>query len=101
MQEAVKPIWKSGKTIVSENYGDHSEINESKWIAWLCPNCGELVGEQYRTGFTLPHKHKWCKYCPECGTKIDWSNAEELEMMNKNVQEQLGKIVKVLLEEAE
>ena len=35
----------------------------------MCDSCGETVG-WYPVGCNTPVK--FCKYCPECGRRVDW-----------------------------
>ena len=39
--------------------------NEHCVYNYTCPNCGEILSEVEN-----------CNYCPECGTRLDWSKNE-------------------------
>ena len=38
-----------------------------------CPNCNEVVGDYESNDL-------WCKYCPECGQRLKYSEPEEMEV---------------------
>lgn len=72
-QIAKKPILKSGTEVihVDREKGPH-ELTKSKYQDWTCPTCGCFVGQRYNST-QLTHDQKKCKFCNECGQKIDWS----------------------------
>lgn len=42
--------------------------------SWICGNCGETVGYgEFNPGGIDPVRNK---YCPECGRKVKWDDAE-------------------------
>lgn len=72
-QIARKPILKSGIEVIHVNRekGPH-ELAKSKYQDWTCPTCGCFVGQRYNST-QLTHDQRKCKFCSECGQKIDWS----------------------------
>ena len=72
-QIAKKPILKSGIEVIHVNRekGPH-ELTKSKYQDWTCPVCGCFVGQRYNST-QLTHDQRKCKFCSECGKKIDWS----------------------------
>lgn len=72
-QIAKKPILKTGAEVmhVNREKGPH-ELIKSKYQDWTCPVCGCFVGQRYNSA-QLTHDQRKCKFCNECGQKIDWS----------------------------
>lgn len=73
-----RPVWKEGRSVICKDYADrHGEVEENKWAAWVCPNCGWFVGEQY---ISRRHNQNKSNYCSRCGQAIQWDeNLEEME----------------------
>jgi hypothetical protein len=76
-QIPMKPILKSGESVVHCSYADGTggfEMN--RWQDWVCPVCGWFVGQRYnrvRNGSVLhPHDQRKSDFCNECGQRIDW-----------------------------
>lgn len=76
-QIARKPIIKSGTEVIHVNREKEShELTKSKYQDWTCPTCGYFVGQRYNST-QLTHDQRKCKFCSECGQKIDWSKKDE------------------------
>ena len=70
-----KPILKNGETGSFVDYENgHGEYRVTKWQDWVCPICGWFVGQRYNRSQNHSHDQRKCKYCNECGQKIDWSD---------------------------
>jgi hypothetical protein len=77
--KAMKPIWKSGESIVHSDYADgHGETKLHQWAAWVCPVCEWFVGEQFIPLWAgrKPHNQNKCNFCARCGQRIDWQSVE-------------------------
>ncbi len=72
-QIAKKPILKTGAEVIHVNREKGpNELIKSKYQDWTCPVCGCFVGQRYNSA-QLTHDQRKCKFCNECGRKIDWS----------------------------
>ena len=83
---ALKPVWKSGESLVFSDYADGTGSAEMRrWAAWVCPTCGEFVGEQFIPTFAKnkPHNQHKCNFCSQCGQRIDWQGVEEAPAPDK------------------
>lgn len=73
--EAKKPIWKEGISVVHSDYADgHGETARHGWAEWTCPVCGWFVGEQFIPSWTKhkAHNQRKSNFCSRCGQRIDW-----------------------------
>lgn len=74
---AMKPVLKTGKSIIHCNKGDQPhEWKFEKWQDWCCPVCGWFVGQRYNATQDKHHDQRKCNYCNECGQKLDWSDVK-------------------------
>lgn len=74
---AMKPILKTGKSIIHCNKGNQPhEWKFEKWQDWCCPVCGWFVGQRYNATQDKHHDQRKSNYCNECGQKLDWSDVK-------------------------
>lgn len=77
---AKPPILQDCESLVHTDYADGTSKNcINRFKAWLCPECGWFVGEQYTPPWAnaTPHNQGKCNFCSRCGQRIDWKKAGE------------------------
>lgn len=73
------PILQDCESLVHTEYADGTGKNHiHRFKAWICPECGWFVGEQYTPTWArrTPHNQSKCNFCSRCGKRIDWQSVE-------------------------
>ena len=70
-----KPNQKTNESLMHINHGDKPhEIKQTTWEGLRCPRCGGVVGIVVKMR-KYEHRQNLHDFCPECGQKIDWTEA--------------------------